>query len=178
MGCLVKADIQGNKIGFWSDTISLQAEQLEAENWKKTVENHKKSFFSSGSKCTMLDSSQGSKLEYPRGFLFYEPILSQHAVGDIQRFRFFTKTPLRRLVAIFGTKWGGKLKFVSRSISCQKGNFLSPTISKWQPWEKCSKKAKKWPNLGFRAITLEPRDLGTSNLASWHPLGMVYLKQE
>ena len=37
---------------------------------------------------------------------------------------------------------------------------------------------QKWPNLGFRPITLERRDLGTSNLASWHPLGLVYLEQE
>ena len=75
MGCLVKADIQGNKIGFWSDTISVQAEQLEAENRKKMVENHKNSFFSSGCECPKGFSSQGSKMEYSRDFLFYKPIL-------------------------------------------------------------------------------------------------------
>ena len=32
MGCLVKAGIQGNKKGLWSDTISVHTEQLEAEN--------------------------------------------------------------------------------------------------------------------------------------------------
>ena len=113
------------------------------------------------------------KWSIPEVFCFMNQFCNNWEHGRFFVLRFFTKTPLRHLVAIFGTKWGGKLKFVSRSISCQKGNFLSPTISKWQPWEKCSKKAKKWPNLGFRAITLEPRDLGTSNLASWHPLGMI-----
>ena len=83
MGCLVKAGIQGNKKGFWSDTISVQAEQLKAENRKITVKNHKNSFFSSGFKCTKLDPSQGSKMEYSRGFLFYEPFLSHLRLGDI-----------------------------------------------------------------------------------------------
>ena len=32
MGCLVKAGIQGNKKGLWSDTIFVLTEQLETEN--------------------------------------------------------------------------------------------------------------------------------------------------
>ena len=32
MGCLVKADIRGNKKGLWSDVIFVHTEQLEAEN--------------------------------------------------------------------------------------------------------------------------------------------------
>ena len=89
MGCLVKACIQGNKKGFWSDTISVQAEQLKAENRKITVKNHKKSFFSSGFDLPKLDSSQGSKMEYPRGFLFYKPILSQVGTWSFLRFCVF-----------------------------------------------------------------------------------------
>ena len=92
--------------------------------------------------------------------------------------RYFTETPQRRLVAIFGTKWGCKLEFGSRSIRSPKVNFLALTIKKWQAWEDFPKMTQKWPNLGFRPITLERRDLGTSNLASWHPLGMIYLEQE
>ena len=89
MGCQIKAGIQGNKKGFWSDTISVQAEQLEAENRKKPVKNHKNSFFSSGFNCPKLDSSQGSKMEYPRGFLFYKPILSQLGTWSFFRFKVF-----------------------------------------------------------------------------------------
>ena len=42
--------------------------------------------------------------------------------------RYFTETPQRRLVAIFGTKWGCKLEFGSRSIRSPKVNFLALTI--------------------------------------------------
>ena len=117
-------------------------------------------------------------MEYSPGFLFYKPFLSQQYLTGIWDLRLFTKTPLCRLVAIYWTKWGCKLEFVSRSIRSPKVNFLSLTIKKWQAWEDFPKMTQKWPNLGFRPITLERRDLGTSNLASWHPLGMVYLEQE
>ena len=45
MGCQIKAGIQGNKKGFWSDTISVQAEQLEAENRKKNGQKSQKQLF-------------------------------------------------------------------------------------------------------------------------------------
>ena len=123
-------------------------------------------------------SSQADRMEYPWGFLFYKPFLAQQPVTGICDLSRNAETPQRRLVAIFGTKWGCKLEFGSRSIRSPKVNFLSLTIQKWQAWEFFSKMTQKRPNLGFRPITLERRDLGTSNLASWHPLGLVYLEQE
>ena len=46
MRCLVKAGIQGNKKCFWSDTIYVNAEQLEAENqYIPGCKSQKRDFF-------------------------------------------------------------------------------------------------------------------------------------
>ena len=122
-------------------------------------------------------SSQADRMEYPWGFLFYKPFLAQQPVTGICDLSRNAETPQRRLVAIFGTKWGCKLEFGSRSIRSPKVNFLALTIKKWQAGENFPKMTRKWPNLGFRPITLEPSGLGRFYLATCDPLGSLYQAQ-
>ena len=105
MGCQIKAGIQGNKKGFWSDTISVQAEQLEAENRKKKRSKITKTAFSRVDlKCPSWIQFRVVKWSIPEVFCFINQFCHNMEHDRFFVFGFFTKTPLRHLVAIFGTK--------------------------------------------------------------------------
>ena len=92
MGCLVKADIQGNKIGFWSDTISVQAEQLEAENRKKRSKITKTAFSRVDVNARRVFQVRVVKWSIPEIFCFINQFCNSLEPG---RFSFLGFSPKR-----------------------------------------------------------------------------------